>query len=69
MIPAKGRTELTVRLSRQIPATAIYMVSFTYTFDPALKTVRQVPEIKYPADVWIGTASSAEQEMELGKAL
>jgi hypothetical protein len=59
--------EMTVSFCREIPSSGRYSVSFRYTYDLASKTARQHPNIKYPDDLWTGTATSASATVEITK--
>ena len=59
--------ETSVDLGREIPSAGRYTVRFRYIYDPKRKTPRQNPNLKYPDDLWIGTATSAPHEVELPK--
>ena len=59
--------EITVDTCRDIPASGTYTVSFRYHYDPSVKTPRQDFGIKYPDDLWIGSAVSEARQLELRK--
>lgn len=59
--------EMLVDMAREYPLAGRFTVSFRYTYDPTVKTPRLDPSIKYPADLWVGSATSAPVEIEIPK--
>lgn len=59
--------ETTVDLSREIPASGTYSVSFRYCYDPTSKIAKEDRFITYPEDLWIGEAVSATKQLEFEK--
>lgn len=57
--------EMTVALGRSIPAKGRYRVSFSYTYSSIKKAAREDAGIKYPGDLWTGTATSEPVDIEL----
>lgn len=59
--------EMTVDMAREHPMVGKFTVSFRYTFDTSTKTPRSDPRIKYPDDLWVGSAVSAPVQIEIAK--
>ena len=59
--------ETTIRLNRELTGLGPYGVTFRYTYDPASKTVRNFPEIKYPDDLWLGSSISDKVAIEFNR--
>jgi hypothetical protein len=59
--------EMAVDMAREYPLTGSFTVSFRYTFDMSTKTPRPDPSIKYPDDLWVGSATSAPVQIEIAK--
>jgi hypothetical protein len=59
--------EMSVDIARQIPESGRYFVTFRYLYDPESKDVRPRDDIKYPTDLWVGSAVSESTAIDLPK--
>lgn len=59
--------EMAVEICREIPVSASYKVTFEYQYDPTVKSRKQDDRIKYPSDLWVGTAKTEATTLEIAK--
>jgi hypothetical protein len=59
--------EMAVEICREIPVSASYKVTFEYQYDPTVKTRKQDDRIKYPGDLWVGSAKTEATAIEIAK--
>jgi|GEM_PF-3520690 len=57
--------EMSVMVARELPLAGIYSFQFRYTYEPATKTTKQDSSIKYPDDLWVGSATSAPLDIDI----
>ncbi|HEY1120365.1 MAG TPA: hypothetical protein VGE67_02145 [Haloferula sp.] len=60
--------EMPVELCREKPLDGPYTITFRYHYDPKAETTKKDPSIKYPDDLWVGSAETAPTEVRFEKA-